>query len=783
MRPVLADVLEEEGFIVDACESSDTAINLAREQDYDLMVADIRMDGLDGLAALSHVQSYRPGVDALVVSGYADAEQAERASRLGLGAVLMKPFQLDVFLHKVNSLLKARTHKIGVRRAFESLLKTSYWSSRQLARFLDKSEQKRYSFSDLVDITGLLCTEMNLLGSQLEKVRSAALAAAWQQSQKYCLLEAPTDIPDEFQDWFAYLGEWWNGKGPKECRGQEIPLESRIIVTALAASLATQTEETLEEKWPGRFDPALVAILDQNMALSEDSTAAPASPNEVSSDSLLNLAGTLLRSGDFHHASEALQEVIRRGAESREGVSALIMLARLKQRSGLFEEAKQMAFRTPELAQAFGPALAAHAFLQSGKLLMDLSERTHAGTTLRKALAIYEDLGLEAQAAECGLLANMVEATLGDSEDTHRWLELLLSPQHRTHAANLAEPLIEALLSEGKMTDPLAKSLARLCLANPYAAGAALGSASRVQQERALELFERAGAQKFHRLIANLVESPHESVRRGARALSAGTSGAKDALPLNVRTLGGFTAEIGDHQIPDRAWKTKKVKYLLARLIDAYPKPVNEDLLIEEFWPGDMEKGRRSLYTATSSIRSALRKAGLESSEYVEKTLGGLVLSSDIAIHYDLLSLKEALVGAKNSEKTGNIQEAMVGYRKAILIGEKPYLPGCYYDWALGLRDSTEQELLEACVRLTEISFVNERHHEAIEFARRALTYDSANETATGLLLESLVEVGRPAEAYREFQNFNEVLKKELGVADATTFVEVRRRAVEAARR
>lgn len=43
-------------------------------------MADIQVASLDGLSTLSHVQSYRPSVDASVISGYADAEQAELLS-------------------------------------------------------------------------------------------------------------------------------------------------------------------------------------------------------------------------------------------------------------------------------------------------------------------------------------------------------------------------------------------------------------------------------------------------------------------------------------------------------------------------------------------------------------------------------------------------------------------------------------------------------------------------------------------------------------------------------
>lgn len=775
---VLRDVLVEEGFEVDSCAQSDSAIHLAREKEYDLMVTDIRVDGLDGLSALSHVQSYRPSVDALVISGYADTEQAERASRLGLGAVLKKPFDLDLFLHKVNTLLQERSKKLAIQKAFESLLATSYWSTLQLARFLDSSDNTRYDFRRLVDVTGLLCSEKNLLGSHLEKIRSATIAAAWQQSQQGCSVAPPTEVPDEFEHWLSHLSEWWNGSGPKKLRGREIPIESRIIVTTLASSLKLAEAEDFEEKWPGRFDPSLLDILARQSEL--DLAERKSEDNKRSPESLLDLAGTFLRGGDFHKAAEVLQDVINQGAESREGVSALLLLARLRQRAGQFKEAKNMAFRAPELAKSFGPALAAHAYRESGRLLMDFSESTAASASLEKAQEHYQDLGLEAQAAECFLLSKLAKQTLLDHKESHACIELLLSPRYRNQAATLAGPLMTALLDQSQLDESSTRSLARLFLAFPVAAKLTLERATKAQQSVAVALLASVGTERFRRLHDWLCESAFPEVRNAARALTTTAGQEAGALPLHVNTLGGLVVEVGDQRIPDKAWKTSKVRYLFARLVAAYPSSVNEESLIEEFWPDDLERGRKSLYTATSSVRSALRKAGLESAEFVCKTPTGLALAQDFPLNYDLTFLRQSLDKARALEKTGNLTEAAVEYRKAALLGEWSYLPNCYNDWALQLRGSIEQEILRACVRLTQLNFQSERFYEVIEFARRAIKLDPANESATGLLLESLVIVGRPAEAMREFQLFLKTLEEELGISQATSFEEVRKRALAA---
>ena len=82
MRGVIEQVLEEEGYAVDACSGSEQAIDLARSHSYELLITDIKMDGLDGLAALSEIQTYQPDLGSLVITGYADAAESERATRM-----------------------------------------------------------------------------------------------------------------------------------------------------------------------------------------------------------------------------------------------------------------------------------------------------------------------------------------------------------------------------------------------------------------------------------------------------------------------------------------------------------------------------------------------------------------------------------------------------------------------------------------------------------------------------------------------------------------------------
>lgn len=108
MLKAMSDALEDQGYEVLAVGNSAAAIDLARRQAFDLVVTDIRMEGLDGLEALEQVKQYQPQVNSMVVTGYSSEAESLRAIRLGAGDYLQKPFALADFTQRVERLLEKR---------------------------------------------------------------------------------------------------------------------------------------------------------------------------------------------------------------------------------------------------------------------------------------------------------------------------------------------------------------------------------------------------------------------------------------------------------------------------------------------------------------------------------------------------------------------------------------------------------------------------------------------------------------------------------------------------
>lgn len=102
LRATVAEALEDEGYAVLAVGRGVEAVEASREQRFDLMVTDIRMEGMDGLEALERVQRQLPGLPGLVVTGYACEQDLLRARRLARG-LLKKPYDLEELLNFVAS--------------------------------------------------------------------------------------------------------------------------------------------------------------------------------------------------------------------------------------------------------------------------------------------------------------------------------------------------------------------------------------------------------------------------------------------------------------------------------------------------------------------------------------------------------------------------------------------------------------------------------------------------------------------------------------------------------
>lgn len=109
LRPIITCILEDEGYLVEAAESGSVAVERAKQRKFDLVLSDVRMEGMDGLEVAQAIRAVLPKVPLIVITGYASQDVPIRAIKQQAFDYLHKPFELDELLRCVEEALHADT--------------------------------------------------------------------------------------------------------------------------------------------------------------------------------------------------------------------------------------------------------------------------------------------------------------------------------------------------------------------------------------------------------------------------------------------------------------------------------------------------------------------------------------------------------------------------------------------------------------------------------------------------------------------------------------------------
>lgn len=102
MRWVLEKTFKEEGFDVTSFEEAQSALDQLADDTPDVILTDIRMPGIDGLAFLAKVKGSYPDLPVIIMTAHSDLESAVSSYQTGAFEYLPKPFDIDEALALVN---------------------------------------------------------------------------------------------------------------------------------------------------------------------------------------------------------------------------------------------------------------------------------------------------------------------------------------------------------------------------------------------------------------------------------------------------------------------------------------------------------------------------------------------------------------------------------------------------------------------------------------------------------------------------------------------------------
>lgn len=92
IRDSLRLLFESEGCRLEALETAEEAVEAVRRREYDIVITDYRLPGMDGLEFLRKLQEYRPATMRVLLTAYMDEDVLADAFRVGVHEFIEKPF-------------------------------------------------------------------------------------------------------------------------------------------------------------------------------------------------------------------------------------------------------------------------------------------------------------------------------------------------------------------------------------------------------------------------------------------------------------------------------------------------------------------------------------------------------------------------------------------------------------------------------------------------------------------------------------------------------------------
>lgn len=98
IRETLKEILEYEDFTVSLAENGDKGWQMIQKNDYDVILCDVKMPGIDGVELLEKVQAFKPEIPMVMISGHGNLEMAIDSTKKGAFDFITKPPDLNRLL-------------------------------------------------------------------------------------------------------------------------------------------------------------------------------------------------------------------------------------------------------------------------------------------------------------------------------------------------------------------------------------------------------------------------------------------------------------------------------------------------------------------------------------------------------------------------------------------------------------------------------------------------------------------------------------------------------------
>lgn len=112
----LSIILSKDGFSVSLAHRAEEALSLMEEQPFDLVIADVKMEGMNGIEMLEKIKTADPDIPVIIMTAHSTWGMAVEAMRLGAQDFIKKPFKNRIIREAAVRLIEYRSQKDRITR-------------------------------------------------------------------------------------------------------------------------------------------------------------------------------------------------------------------------------------------------------------------------------------------------------------------------------------------------------------------------------------------------------------------------------------------------------------------------------------------------------------------------------------------------------------------------------------------------------------------------------------------------------------------------------------------
>ena len=513
--------------------------------------------------------------------------------------------------------------------------------------------------------------------------------------------------------------------------------------------------------------------------------------------------------GDFGEALRWFKRIFRTDQPDKQLPQEAIghlNVARLHLYRGEFDEAEKHLNRSLELCQLYDmKSLRGEVLEALANFYRDKQDFAHAEEFYERALKSYEDAGVNIAVRELDEERSMFYLMRGDLVKARGLLEKLMEARHNLNnpiavntvklalcrvrlmqndTENLAEELEELQKFFHEHNLNFDETIASLLLAETFFTlekrkemlppiQRALDLSARFDYEHWL----RGEIQRNPRIFndEDVVEKLPLDLREGLSAApkvfmpAVITQAPEKITDLTVKVL-GFVEIYRDpsKQFAPDAWTTRRARDIFCYIATSKHRRVEKDVLIDTFWgEEDLQAIEKNFHPTISHIRKALNSRQAFKQNFLMFRDGAYQLNPELSYSIDTEEFENAIAEAEKAKQEKDADRFRENLETAHALYRGEYMAGVYDDWAEERRPFYVEQHARVLNALAKLAFGEKKWSNAIKYANDILQADPYREDAHRLIMKVFAAQGKRAKVKEQFENLQETLKKELGVAPA----------------